>query len=90
MKTAPSQGQDDEAAAVGGERKEGESHVEIQAGVQKRRVVVMGEGVFVPSEPGGLAQVHRKVWAEKLHEGQVHQAGRRLPGLRQERHLVLA
>ena len=45
----------------------------------------MGEGVVVPAEPGDLAQEHPKVGAEKLHEGQVHQAGCRIAGLRQER-----
>jgi hypothetical protein len=45
----------------------------------------MGEGVLIPAEPGDLAQVHREVGAEKLHERQVHQAGRRIAGLRQER-----
>jgi hypothetical protein len=77
----PVPGQDDEATAVGGERKEVEGHVEIQAGVQKRRVVVMGKGVVIPPEPGDLAQEHPKVFAEKLHERQVHEATGGIPGL---------
>src|SRR5215831_13425823 len=78
-------GQDDEATAVGGERKEVEGQIEIQAGVQKGGVIVMGEGVVVRSKPGDLAQEHPEVLAEKLHEGQVHQASRPLIGLRQKR-----
>ena len=78
-------GQNDEAAAVCGERRKGEGHVEIQARVQKCRVVVMGEVVVVYTEPGDLAQEHPEVFAEKLHEGQVHEAGGGTPRLRQER-----
>ena len=39
--------QDDEAATIRGKRKEGEGHVERQAGVQKGGMIVMGEGVVV-------------------------------------------
>ena len=48
----------------------------------------MGEGVVVRPEPVDLAQEHPEVFAEKLHERQVHEAGGGPPGLRQERDQV--
>ena len=84
-KDGPVPGQEDEAPAIRREGKEGQRHVEIQGRVQEVRVVVMGEGVVVHPEARDLAQEHADMFVEKLHEGQVHQARRRPPGLRQER-----
>jgi hypothetical protein len=42
----------------------------------------MGEGVVVCTEPVDFAEEHPKVRAQKLRKGQVHQARRRIAGLR--------
>ena len=79
MKTAPSQGRRTRPPPYAVKGKRAERQVEIQGRVQKVGVVVMGEGVVVRPEPGDLAQEHADVFAEKLHERQVHEAGGRHP-----------
>ena len=62
----PVPGQDDETAAVSGERKEIESHVEIQGGIHKRRVIVMGKRIVVRTESIDLPQEHPEVLAGRI------------------------